>query len=89
MIINAQSIIITLIIVAIAFYFGLQFIRKFALQIAKENNDAIMQMDAAETEKLQRKLAADADRATIEAYAKVKASSAATTTGNSNLNAIV
>ena len=52
-------------------YGGLYFIRQFALQIAKENHDAILQMDAEENIKLHRKLGNDADRATIDAYAKV------------------
>ena len=52
-------------------YGGLHFIRQFALQIAKENHDAILQMDAEENIKLHRKLGNDADRATIDAYAKV------------------
>ena len=73
MIIDAKSITITLCIIAVACYGGLHMIRQFALQIAKENHDAILQMDMMETEKLQRKLANDnADQATIEAYAKVK-----------------
>jgi CO dehydrogenase nickel-insertion accessory protein CooC1 len=71
MIINAQSIILTLFVVMLGCYGGLYFIRQFALQIAKENHDAILQMDAEENIKLHRKLGNDADRATIDAYAKV------------------
>jgi cell division protein FtsL len=81
MIIDAKSITITLLIVVVACYGGIHFIRQFALQIAKENHDALLQMDAAESDKLQRKMAADADHATIEAYAKVKSSSLTTVGG--------
>ena len=87
MIIDAKSITITLLIVAFACYGGLVFVRQFALQIAKENHDALLQMDAAETEKLQRKKAADADNATIEAFAKVKASN--TTLSSGGVTAVV
>ena len=38
MIINTITIIVTLLIISIAFYIGLKFIRAFALQIAKENS---------------------------------------------------
>jgi cell division protein FtsL len=87
MIIDAKSISLTLLIVVVACYGGLQFVRQFALQIAKENHDALLQMDAAETEKLQRKRAVDADQATVEAFAKVKASS--TTVGANSGSAVV
>lgn len=83
MIINAQSIILTLFIVSLGCYGGLYFIRQFALQIAKENHDAIVQMDAEENVKLHRKLGNDADRATIDAYAKVVQQQQ---TGTSTLN---
>ena len=83
MIINAQSIILTLFIVSLGCYGGLYFIRQFALQIAKENHDAIIQMDAEENVKLHRKLGNDADRATIDAYAKVVQQQQ---TGTSTLN---
>jgi CO dehydrogenase nickel-insertion accessory protein CooC1 len=71
MIINTQSIVLTLFVVILGCYGGLHFIRQFALQIAKENHDAILQMDAEENIKLHRKLGNEADRATIDAYAKV------------------
>ena len=48
MIIDATSIVLTLIVVTLSCYFGLRFIRQFALQIAQENNEAIRVMDAAE-----------------------------------------
>jgi CO dehydrogenase nickel-insertion accessory protein CooC1 len=95
MIINAQSIILTLFVVILGCYGGLYFIRQFALQIAKENHDAILQMDAEENIKLHRKLGNDADRATIDAYAKVvqqqqtSTSVTTSTAGASNANAIV
>ena len=92
MIINAQSIVLTLIVVILGCYGGLHFIRQFALQIAKENHDAILQMDAEENIKLHRKLGNDADRATIDAYAKVvqqqqtNTSAATSTNGSSSTN---
>lgn len=94
MIINAQSIILTLFIVSLGCYGGLYFIRQFALQIAKENHDAIVQMDAEENVKLHRKLGNDADRATIDAYAKVvqqqqTGTSTLNTNSSTNLNPIV
>ena len=95
MIIDAQSIILTLFVVMIGRYGGLYFIRQFALQIAKENHDAILQMDAEENIKLHRKLGNDADRATVDAYAKVvqqqqaTSSIAAASTSNSSTLSIV
>lgn len=71
MIIDAKSIVLTLIVVLFACYGGLQFVRQFALQIAQENHDAIRAMDAAEDEaRLKKERAADA--ASESAYAKVK-----------------
>lgn len=81
MIINAQSIVLTLFVVILGCYGGLYFIRQFALQIAKENHDAILQMDAEENIKLHRKLGNDADRATIDAYAKVVQQQQTSTSG--------
>lgn len=71
MIIDAKSIILTLIIVCIACYGGLKFVRQFALQIAQENHDAIKAMDAEEDEQRQKKERA-ADAAAENAFAKVK-----------------
>lgn len=71
MIIDAKTIIITLLMVAIAGYFGLKFIRAFALQIARENHGAILAMDAEEEEQ-RRKRERAADAAEASAYAKVK-----------------
>ena len=60
MIINAPTIVITLVVVAIGLYVGLIFIRKFALQIAQQNHDAILAMDQADDEKrLKREREAD------------------------------
>lgn len=71
MIINAPTIIITLIVVVVGCYGGLKFIRKFALQIAKENHDAILAMDQADEEK-RLKRERDADVAAATAYANVE-----------------
>lgn len=71
MLINSKSIIITLIVVIVAFLWGVKFIRKFALQIAQENHDAIAAMDQAEEqERLKKERAADA--AASAAFAKVE-----------------
>jgi hypothetical protein len=71
MIIDAKSIILTLIIVSIAFVWGLKFIRKFALQIAKENHAAIAAMDQQE-EEARLKAEKQADAAAATAFAKVE-----------------
>jgi uncharacterized protein YpmB len=71
MIINAKTIILTLVIILIAVYVGLKFVRKFALQIAQENHDAIRAMDAAEDE-VRLKKVRQADAAAATAFAKVK-----------------
>ena len=71
MIIDAKSIILTLIIVILGCYGGLKFVRKFALQIAQENHDAIKAMDAEEDEHRQkRERVANAE--VDSAFAKVK-----------------
>mmetsp|Transcript_16208 Transcript_16208/g.22611 ORF Transcript_16208/g.22611 Transcript_16208/m.22611 type:complete len:115 (+) Transcript_16208:60-404(+) len=71
MIIDAKSIIMTLLIAAVAFYVGLKFVRKFALSIAQENHDAVTAMDQAAESKLKKKQR-DADAAAASAYAKVE-----------------
>jgi hypothetical protein len=71
MIIDAKSIVLTLVVVLLGCYGGLQLVRQFALQIAQENHDAIRAMDAAEDEARQRKERA-ADAASESAFAKVK-----------------
>jgi len=71
MILDAKTIILTLIIVLIALYCGLKFVRAFALSIAQENHDANVAMDQAEEEqRLKREKQADA--AAANAYAKVE-----------------
>ena len=71
MIINAPTICFTLIIVMIGCYGGLKFVRKFALQIAQENHDAVLAMDQADEEK-RLKRERDADAAAASAYANVE-----------------
>jgi hypothetical protein len=71
MIIDAKTIIITLVVVVIAFTWGLKFIRKFALQIAQENHAAVAAMDQDE-EDLRRKKERAADAAAATAFAKVE-----------------
>ena len=70
MIIDAKSIILTLIVVAVAFIWGIKFIRKFALQIAQENHAAVAAMDQ-EDEQDRRKKERAADAAASAAFAKV------------------
>jgi len=82
MIINAGTVALTLIVVSVAFCFGLKFVRKFALQIARENHDAVAAMDRADEEqRLRQERAADAAAAT--AFAKVKPILTTTTTSSS------
>jgi hypothetical protein len=71
MIINAQSIILTLVVLVLACYGGLKFIRAFALQIAQENHDAIAAMEVADEDK-RRKREQAADQAAESAFAKVQ-----------------
>eukprot|EP00934_Nitzschia_sp_Nitz4_P001017 Nitzschia sp. Nitz4//scaffold4_size323378//228851//229129//NITZ4_000689-RA/size323378-processed-gene-0.372-mRNA-1//-1//CDS//3329553486//1017//frame0 len=71
MIIDAKAIVLTLGIIAVAFYVGLKFIRQFALQIALENHDAIAAMDQKEEQERQKKARA-ADAAASAAFAKVE-----------------
>mmetsp|Transcript_75815 Transcript_75815/g.114180 ORF Transcript_75815/g.114180 Transcript_75815/m.114180 type:complete len:97 (-) Transcript_75815:154-444(-) len=71
MIIDGKSIIITLLIVGLALTWGLKFIRKFALQIAQENHDAVVAMDQQEEQqRLKKERVADA--AASAAFAKVE-----------------
>jgi hypothetical protein len=71
MIIDAKTIVITLFLVIIALVWGLKFIRRFALQIAQENHDAVSAMDQQEeTKRLKKERAADLAAAT--AFAKVE-----------------
>lgn len=70
MIIDAKSIVVTLLIVAVGFVYGLKFIREFALQIAQENHDAVTAMDQ-EEEKQRLKKEKAADAAADTAFANV------------------
>jgi hypothetical protein len=71
MIIDEKSIIVTLLIVAVAFVYGLKLIRAFALQIAQENHDAVSAMDQ-EEERQRKKKERDVDAAADAAYAHVE-----------------
>jgi hypothetical protein len=71
MIIDKKTIVITLVVVLIAFKWGIQIIRKFALQIAQENHDAVAAMDEKE-EKQRLKKERAADTAASVAFAKVE-----------------
>ena len=71
MIIDAKTIVITLVIVGVASYFGLQLIRSFALSIAQENHDANLAIDMTE-EARRAKRERDADAAASAAFAKVE-----------------
>jgi uncharacterized ion transporter superfamily protein YfcC len=71
MIIDARSIIITMLVVFVASIYGLKFVRQFALQIAQENHDAVVAMDQEEEQqRLKKERAADA--AAAVAFAKVE-----------------
>lgn len=71
MIIDTKTIIVTLLIVSLAAYAGLQFIRSFALSIAQENHDANLAIDMTE-EARRTKRENDADAAATAAFAKVE-----------------
>jgi len=71
MIINATTVVLTLIVVTVAFAAGLRLVRAFALQIAQENHDVLSAMDQAEEEQRQKRERA-ADAAAATAFAKVK-----------------
>ena len=71
MIIDAKSVIFTLCLVCLGCYGGLKFVRRFALQIAQENHDAIKAMDAEEDEqRLKKERVANAE--VEKSFAKVK-----------------
>ena len=71
MIINATTVTIGIIIIAVAFYAGLNVIRHFALTIAQENHDANLEEDQREEMK-RMKRERDADAAATAAFAKVE-----------------
>mmetsp|Transcript_47299 Transcript_47299/g.54626 ORF Transcript_47299/g.54626 Transcript_47299/m.54626 type:complete len:139 (-) Transcript_47299:128-544(-) len=93
MIIDGKSIVFTLIIVLAAFFYGLKFIRRFALQIAQENHECVTAMDQQEEQQRLKKeraadQAADAAFAQVEPILKVEIppSSSATTSTTTNIN---
>lgn len=71
MIIDAKAVLVTLLIVVVAFVYGLKFIRKFALEIAQENHDAVTAIEQEEEQKRMKKQRA-ADAAADIAFAKVE-----------------
>eukprot|EP00523_Entomoneis_sp_CCMP467_P000961 CAMPEP_0168758786 /NCGR_PEP_ID=MMETSP0724-20121128/21885_1 /TAXON_ID=265536 /ORGANISM="Amphiprora sp., Strain CCMP467" /LENGTH=126 /DNA_ID=CAMNT_0008807685 /DNA_START=158 /DNA_END=538 /DNA_ORIENTATION=+ len=71
MIINTSTIFLTLLLVVVFLYGGLQLVRKFAYEIAMENHEAVTALDnAAQAERLRKERAADEQAAA--AYAKVQ-----------------
>ena len=72
MIINTSTIILSFLILGIFAYFGLQVIRKFALQIAIEEHQNLIAMDseAEANRKKQEKIAEEAEKSAMQ---KVKA----------------
>lgn len=86
MIIDASTIVLTLLVVSVGLYGGLQLIRRFALEIAQENHDAMVILDQrAEDERVRKERAADAAAST--AFAKVQpilTTSTATSNNSSN-----
>jgi hypothetical protein len=72
MIINAGTVLLTLALVGIGAYIGLKFVRAFALQIARENHDALLEMDRNEEARKLRQKQRDADAAAESAFAKVR-----------------
>lgn len=71
MIINASTVIVTILVVSAVGFGGLQLIRQFALQIAVENFEANQAMDEKE-EKSRKKKIALADAAASSAFQKVE-----------------
>jgi hypothetical protein len=71
MIIDATTVILTLIVVLIALYGGLRVVRKFALSIAQENQNANRAMDQQEEEQRARREKM-ADAAAASAFEKVQ-----------------
>ena len=71
MIINTPTVIITLIIIAAAFYVGLHAVRSFAYSIALENHDANVALDNEEESKRLR-MEKQAEAAESAAFAKVE-----------------
>ena len=87
MIIDAKAILVTLVVVTFAFIYGLRLIRKFALEIAQENHDAVTAMDQEEEkQRLKKEMAADA--AADIAFAKVEPILAIPTTNDPKTTAV-
>jgi len=71
MIINAKTTVVVLLVIGVAFYWGLSVARTFALSIAQENHDANVALDMTEEAKRAKK-ERDADAAASAAFAKVE-----------------
>ena len=71
MIINAGTFILTIILIVVLGYGGLQLIRQFALSIAVENHEANQELDTKE-EKQRKKKIELADKAASDAFRKVE-----------------
>lgn len=71
MIIDVKTVVLTLLIVLAAFFWGIKFIRNFALQIAQENLAAVTAMDQ-EEEQQRLKRERNADAAAAAAFSKVE-----------------
>ena len=71
MIINAKTFILTTILILIVAYFGLHFIRQFALSIALENHEANQALDTKEEIRRKKKIEL-ADKAASDAFRKVE-----------------
>jgi hypothetical protein len=71
MIIDATTVIFTLLAVSIFFYGGLRLLRAFALSVAQQNHDANRAMDQ-EEQKQREKRVKMADAAAASAFAKVE-----------------
>ena len=71
MIINAKTVILSLIVISIVGYFALQMIRQFALSIALENHQANEAMDSKEEAERKKKIAL-ADIRASDAFKKVE-----------------
>mmetsp|Transcript_33536 Transcript_33536/g.79066 ORF Transcript_33536/g.79066 Transcript_33536/m.79066 type:complete len:103 (+) Transcript_33536:214-522(+) len=81
MIIDAKTVLFTLIIVAVAFVYALKLVRRFALEIAQENHDAVTAMDQ-EEEKRRLKKEKTANEAADAAFTKVEPMLKISTSGN-------
>lgn len=71
MIINGTTMVLTVALIGVAGYVGLQLIRQFALNIALENHEANVTNDAKEEQERRRKIQV-ADQAADDAFKKVE-----------------